>query len=183
MTPQALLRASVAAVAIAAGVLVAGFPDTPAARIQLTPTIPTFPDPGIDVPTTPPTTSTTLPPDTTETTAVQSFAPTTTAPALTARADITVIVANATGVESVAGVFRDRIKPLGYSTTYATVARELTAGTTVYGMIGFEDEALRLATEVGLGPDDVVIVDTQSGAPAYSLDLEFELLVIVGTRT
>ena len=179
MNHQPMLRASIVAVAVAAGVLVAGFPDTPAERIQLSPTIPTFADPGVDVPTTPPTTA----PSTvaTETTAVQSFAPTT-APSLDDRAGIVVIVANATDVESVAGVFRDRIKPLGYKSVYATLAKDDTVGTTVYGITGFEDEALRLATEVGLGPDDVVIVASQSAAPPYSLDLDFELLVIIGAR-
>jgi hypothetical protein len=182
MNHQPILRASVVVVAVAAGVLVAGFPDAPAGRIQLSPTIPTFPDPGVDVPTTPPTTAATAPSTVaSETTAVQSFAPTT-APPLDDRADIVVIVANATDVESVAGVFRDRIKPLGYKSVYATLAKDDTVGTTVYGITGFEDEALRLATEVGLGPDDVVIVASQSAAPPYSLDLDFELLVIIGAR-
>ena len=116
-----------------------------------------------------------------DTTAVQSFAPTT-APTLEPRASIVVIVANATGVESVAGVFRDRIKPFGYKKVYATVARDETVGTTIYALSGFEDEALRLADEVGLGPDQVVVVASRSEAPAYSLDLDFQLLVIVGNR-
>ena len=172
------LVATVAAIAVAAGVVVAGFPETPAARIQMVPTIPTFTAPAVDVPTTPPTT-TTLPPDTT----VDDSADTTTAaPTLDPRSSITVIVANATGVESVAGVFRDRIKPLGYSKVFATLAKDLANGTTIYGMVGFEDEARRLATEVGLNPDNVVIVGSLGEAPSYSLDLVFDLLVVVGNR-
>lgn len=176
------LLATVALVAVAAGVVIAGFPDAPAARIELTPTVPTFADPGVEVPTTPPATTTTVPTDSTSPTT--STSPTATTDAeLTPRSGITVIVANATGVESVAGVFRDRIKPLGYSKVFATLAQDLARGTTIYGMIGFEDEALRLATEVGLSADRVVIVGSRGEAPTYSLDLDFDLLVIVGSRT
>ena len=39
-----------------------------------------------------------------------------------------------------------------------------------------------LLVAVGLGPDQVVVVASRSEAPAYSLDLDFQLLVIVGNR-
>ena len=84
MNHQPILRASVVVVAVAAGVLVAGFPDAPAGRIQLSPTIPTFPDPGVDVPTTPPTTAATALP------ALKPYQPAQSMPVPTMRAEYTV---------------------------------------------------------------------------------------------
>ncbi|MFM2183548.1 MAG: hypothetical protein RJB61_1842 [Actinomycetota bacterium] len=178
-----LITATALVAALGAGVLIAGNPDDPPGRIATSRLVPSDYDPAVD--TAAATTSTTVAASTTVATSTTAATTTTSSTTSTTvvmdeRSTIAVVVANATGVESVAGVFRDRIRPLGYTEVYATAAKQEVVGSTIYYLPGFEDEALRLAAEVDYTPQQVVGVATQTDAPAYWLNREFEILVIIG---
>lgn len=163
--------------------MIAGLPDDPPGRISTGNLVPSDFVPAGNTAaatTSTSTTSTTTPTSTTAAATTSTSSTTSTTVVMDERSSIAIVVANATGVESVAGVFRDRIRPLGYTEVYATAAKQEIVGSTIYFLPGFEDEALRLAAEVGYAPDQVVGVATQTDAPAYWLNREFEILVIIG---
>lgn len=162
--------------------MIAGLPDDPPGRISTGNLVPSDFIPGsiAAATTSTSTTSTTIPPTSTTAATTSTSSTTSTTVVMDERSSIAVVVANATGVESVAGVFRDRIRPLGYTEVYATAAKQEIVGSTIYFLPGFEDEALRLAADVGYAPDQVVGVAAQTDAPAYWLNREFEILVIIG---
>lgn len=180
-----LTTATALVAALGAGVMIAGLPDDPPGRIETGRLVPSDYVAAID--TAVATTSTTIATSTTVATSTTAATTTTSSTTSTTvvideRNTIAIVVANATGVESVAGVFRDRIRPLGYTEVYATAAKQEIVGSTIYYLPGFEDEALRLAAEVEYTPQQVVGVAVQSDAPAYWLNREFEILVIIGKR-
>ncbi|MFM7253425.1 MAG: LytR C-terminal domain-containing protein [Ilumatobacteraceae bacterium] len=182
MRPSRPITVTALVVALGAGVMIAGLPDDPPGRISTGNLVPSdfVPAGSIAAATTSTSTSTTTPTSTTAAATTSTSSTTSTTVVMDERSSIAIVVANATGVESVAGVFRDRIRPLGYTEVYATAAKQEIVGSTIYFLPGFEDEALRLAAEVGYAPDQVVGVATQTDAPAYWLNREFEVLVIIG---
>ena len=120
--------------------MIAGRPDDPPGRITTDRLVPS--DYIAAIETSAATTSTTV--AATTTVAASTTVATTTTSSTTSttvvideRNTIAVVVANATGVESVAGVFRDRIRPLGYTEVYATAAKQEVVGSTIYYLPGF----------------------------------------------
>jgi LytR cell envelope-related transcriptional attenuator len=81
----------------------------------------------------------------------------TTAVPIRPQAEVTVIVANASGVQGAAGTQTERLTAAGYLTTPAANAPEgMELSTTeIVPAAGYEQEAARLATELGLAPESV----------------------------
>ncbi|HEY7069577.1 MAG TPA: LytR C-terminal domain-containing protein [Acidimicrobiales bacterium] len=81
---------------------------------------------------------------------------TTTTP-IRAQAEVTVIVANASGVQGAAATQTDRLAMGGYKTAPAANAPEgMELSTTeILPAAGYEQEAARMATELGLAPESV----------------------------
>lgn len=166
--------------AVAAGVAIAGMPDDPPGRINTGRLVPSdlMPATIADTTTTTAVVDTTAASTTTSTTSTTSSVPV----VIDGRDTFVIVVANGTGVESVAGNFRDRIRPLGYTQVYPTATKQLAVGSTIYHLPGFADEALRLAAEVGFQPTQVVEVATKADAPAYWLSRDFQILVVIGNE-
>jgi hypothetical protein len=81
----------------------------------------------------------------------------TTAVPIRPQAEVTVIVANASGVQGAAATQTDRLAMGGYLTAAAANAPEgMELSTTeILPAAGYEQEAARMATELGLGADSV----------------------------
>lgn len=96
--------------------------------------------------------------------------------------EVTVQVANGSGIPGVAGLLGTEIEQEGYSITEATNAKVPVTTSTVHYIDGFEAEAAALAATLGLDPSaDGVVAEMPSPLPTTSENLEgANLLVIAG---
>ena len=103
----------------------------------------------------------------------------TTAVPIRPQAEVTVIVANASGVQGAAATQTDRLAQGGYLTAPAANAPEgmELSNTEILPTAGFEQEAARLATDLGLPPESVKpMTDPPPVDPAGA-----NILVLLGT--
>jgi hypothetical protein len=194
MRHQWLAYLVVAVLAIGAGVVIAGLPETdPDDAVVITAT-----SEPVET-TTPADTTTTDSPTTTEspaattapttevpasdpptTDASTTVAPTTTepAPSIPDRADIVVVVANGSGVTGAAARNAERLAELGYENVRLRNGTQIFEFTTVFYVPGFEAAAARLAEDLDLLPDFVAPLDQ---APVVvELPPDVELLAYIG---
>jgi hypothetical protein len=194
-----------AVLCVAAGVAIAGLPNTPpGAEIVVleVPVVETRPVPTLPAVTIEPleqattsssstsTSSTTTSSSTTTTTEV---AATTTAPAETSapaitqldestadalreRTELSVAAANATDLTGIAGTHADLLEVAGYLEV-ASVDSQVSPVSAVYYQPGFELEATRLATDLGWDP---LSLAPMPEIPELATDSTFDLVALVG---
>ncbi len=97
-------------------------------------------------------------------------------PVVRERDAVVVVIANGSGRGGVAGRVAENLAELGYATP-ATANTGRTATTVVFYAAGFENEAIRLALDLGLDIDRVVDLAL---APVLEPAVAAELLVVLG---
>lgn len=147
------------AVAVVAGLLVVGRAPEPPGAVVINPPPPTSTS----------TTSTSV--------AVAPATSSTTTTTVVNRADVIVVVANATDERGVAAAFVDRLRAYEYLRVTALDAVDVTERTIVYFAPGFRAAAQRLALDAGLPARSVAPLDQ---APPLEDDVLTQLLVVLG---
>lgn len=187
MRRQWLAYVIVALLAIGAGVLIAGLPDTDSDddAVIVTATIgPT----DTSTPSTTDSPATTESPTTTETpetTAATTTAPPTTAapttepePEIPDRAEMIVVVANGSGITGAAARNAERLTELGYENIRLRNGTQIFEFTTVFFAPGFEDAAARLAADLELLPD--FVAPLEEAPVVVELPPDVQLLAYIG---
>lgn len=187
-TRYGLIVAGVAVVGVAAGAAIAGVPtdvpnDIRATDIQPAPSTTAAPEPS----TTPePAVTTDPPPESSSATAppASSTSPPDTTPTTTTVAspppprpveEVSVVVANGGGANGLAGDVRDDLRTRGYVEVSATNADRRFAASVVYFAPGFEQEAARLARDLG-----IVTVEAAPAEPVTENDATAEVVIVLG---
>jgi hypothetical protein len=182
MKHQWMAYVIVAVLSIGAGVAIAGLPNNvPVDATIILPSTTEAPRPTVATTTTVAPTTTTAPTTTDAPTTTQpptTEAPTTTEPALPDRSELAVVAANGAGIAGTAARNVTRLVELGYTNAVPRDGSQIVEFTTVYFVDGFEEEALRLASDLDLL--DTFVAPLAEAPVVQNLPDDVQLLAYIG---